>query len=224
MHTLSKLNEQLDQKHLLKHPFYQAWSAGELNQSYLATYSQQYFQFEDQFTRFLSAIHAQCPTLQGRQALLHNLYDEESGANNHRELWLQFAEGIGAERTDVINATPFKETKALVDTFKQLSQSSYAAGLGALYAYERQIPEVAASKIEGLKKFYHIDDERTLQFFNIHLTADVYHAQTTGTLIDALPAEEKTIAFDAAKTAADAIWNFLSGVTENTMGCDCLVH
>ena len=43
-----------------------------------------------------------------------------------------------------------------------LSRQSYAAGLGALYAYESQFPGVASAKIEGLINRYGIVEEETL--------------------------------------------------------------
>ena len=36
-----------------------------------------------------------------RQQMLDNLWDEEHGKDNHAELWLRFAEGIGVSREDV---------------------------------------------------------------------------------------------------------------------------
>ena len=62
------------------------------------------------------------------------------------------------------------ETEALIDTFRSLSRRSYAAGLGALYAYESQFPGVAGAKIEGLIDRYGIADEETLRFFRVHET------------------------------------------------------
>ena len=53
-----------------------------------------------------------------------------------------------------------------MDTFRRLSRQSYAAGLGALYAYESQFPGVATAKIEGLMDRYGISDEATLRFFD----------------------------------------------------------
>src|SRR5204863_3752786 len=102
---------------------------------------------------------------------LENLNDEEgtTTGENHPSLWLQFAKGLGLCEETVKNSVPTPETKQLIDDFLSLSRSSYAEGLGALYAYERQIPQTAASKIIGLKQFYNIDDQATLKFFLVHL-------------------------------------------------------
>lgn len=212
MHFIENLNIELNEKFLLKHEFYQAWSCGELTLDYLRTYAQQYFHHVDAFPRYISAAHANCTSLPARQVLLENLVDEEQGSENHPELWLRFAEGIGETRDNVRNAALLPETKALIDTFLRLAKSSYAEGVGALYAYERQIPEVAASKIDGLKKFYNIDSEQALKFFTVHLEADVHHSNATHKLLEDLSEDDKPKAAKAAKEVANALWNFLSGV------------
>lgn len=222
MTFVAALNQELDQKFLLKHEFYQAWTAGQLNQDYLATYAQQYFHHVDAFPRYISATHANCDSLTARQVLLENLVEEEQGERNHPELWLRFAEGIGADRQTVKNAKLFPETQALIDTFLACAKSSYAEGVGALYAYERQIPAVAESKIAGLKKHYNIDAPATLDFFTVHLEADVFHSHATQQLLEDLSPADQAKAQIGANKVADALWNFLSGVQRETMGeCGC---
>lgn len=206
------LLQELSPLHLLKHPFYQAWVKGELPLESLGTYARQYFQHVKEFPRYLSATHSNCEEISQRQVLLENLISEEQGERNHPELWLRFAEGVGATRESVLNEIPNEATKDLIDTFFQFSRSSYAEGLGALFAYENQIPEVAATKIEGLIKHYNITDERTLEFFKVHLEADKWHSQVTAELIDSLDDIQKERARRAARTIAEKMWSLLSGV------------
>ena len=40
----------------------------------------------------------------------------------------------------------------MIDNFFAQARSSYAEGLASLYTYERQIPEIAETKIQGLKE------------------------------------------------------------------------
>ncbi len=229
MTFLIELNQQLDAKHLLEHDFYKYyWNEGKLNQEYLGFYATQYFHHVDAFPRYVSATHANCDHLPTRQILLDNLIDEERGEENHPELWLRFSEAVGQSRENVKNAKLLPETKALVDTFISLAKSSYAEGLGALYTYERQVPEVAKSKIKGLKDFYDIDAEEAIKFFKVHIEADEWHSQETADLMEALSPEDKIKASVAANKAADALWNFLSGVQRETIGedmqCTATVH
>ena len=221
MTYLTELNQQLDAKHILKHEFYfYYWTEGKLEKEHLGFYATQYFHHVDAFPRYLSATHANCDHLPTRQVLLDNLIDEERGAENHPELWLRFAEAVGQSRDSVTNAALLPETKALVDTFMSLAKSSYAEGLGALYAYERQVPEVAKSKIAGLKEHYGIDAEAAIKFFKVHIEADEWHAAETAALMENLSPVEKKQASAAANKAATVLWNFLSGVQRETIGGD----
>ncbi len=204
--------QELSPKHLLKHPFYQAWTKGELPLESLGLYARQYFQHVKQFPRYLSATHSNCEDIIQRQHLLENLNDEERGERNHPELWLRFAEGVGEPREAVINETPNAATQDLINTFFAFSKSSYEEGLGALFAYENQIPEVAAAKIAGLIKHYGISDERTLDFFKVHLDADKWHSQVTADLMDGLDDLQKEPTRRAAHVIADKMWSLLSGV------------
>lgn len=204
--------DELEKYHLLKHPFYQAWNEGRLTVEDLKIYARQYFHHVNAFPRYLSTIHAGCEDLATRQVLLDNLVDEEKGERNHPELWLRFAEGLGETREAVKSQKPFTETKALMDCFFECAQASTAEGIGALHAYENQVPEVAESKIKGLVEQYQMSDERALDFFKEHIGADEWHSEETARLIEALPDDEKAKAKNASLKAAKALWRFLDGV------------
>lgn len=211
------LISRLAERHLLKHPFYKDWSEGKLTLDDLRVYARQYFHHVAAFPRYLSATHSRCEDLSKRQILLENLVDEEQGERNHPELWLRFAEAVGCTREEVRDARLFPETKALVNTFFRLSSSSFEEGVGALFAYEQQVPEVAKSKIEGLDRCYGIRDERALDFFTTHLKADEWHTEQTASLLDSMTDEERARAGRAAVEVSNALWGFLDGVQRNRM-------
>lgn len=48
-----------------------------------------------------------------------------------------------------------------------------AQAVAAFYAYEAQVPELAAQKISGLRRFYSITEPRSLAYFAVHEEADV---------------------------------------------------
>jgi pyrroloquinoline-quinone synthase len=200
---------------MLSHPFYQAWTEGRLSLDTLRAYARQYFHHVEAFPRSVSAVHSACPDRDGRRMLAENLAEEEgveAGKQDHASLWLMFACGLGESEEEVRSQQLNAETRALIDTFRRLSRQSYAAGLGALYAYESQFPGVATAKIEGLVDRYGITDEETLRFFRVHATADVEHSSVCRELLDRLPQAEKAEAIAAGEELAGALWNFLSGV------------
>jgi pyrroloquinoline-quinone synthase len=209
------IDSKVAERAMLKHPFYQAWTEGRLSLDDLRAYARQYFHHVEAFPRAVSAVHSACSDRDGRRMLAENLAEEEgieAGKQGHATLWLMFASGLG-ESEEAIRAQQLNaETQALIDTFRKLSRQSYAAGLGALYAYESQFPGVASAKIEGLIDRYGISDEPTLRFFRVHETADVEHSSVCRELLDRLSEPEKAEAVAAGEELAQALWNFLSGV------------
>ena len=209
------IDARVEAQAMLSHPFYQAWTEGRLPLDTLRAYARQYFHHVEAFPRAVSAVHSACPDRDGRRMLAENLAEEEGvecGKQDHATLWLMFACGLGEDEASVRAQQLNPETAALIDTFRRLSRRSYAAGLGALYAYESQFPGVATAKIEGLVDRYGIADEETLRFFRVHATADVEHSAVCRALLDRLPDDQKAEAVAAGDELAGALWNFLSGV------------
>src|SRR5216683_602387 len=182
---ITAIDDQVANRRLLMHPFYLRWTSGTLSREALADYARQYYHHVAAFPTYLSALHANTVDIGTRRQILANLVDEEGGNPNHPELWLRFAEGVGANRTDVQRAELWEETDKLIGTFRSTCRDgSTAEGLAALYAYESQIPEVAESKIDGLKKFYGIDDPFALAYFKVHMQADKEHSAVERVLLD----------------------------------------
>lgn len=214
--TVSKaIDGKVSERAMLRHPFYQAWTEGRLSLETLRAYAREYFHHVEAFPRAVSAVHSSCPDRAGRRMLAENLAEEEgveAGKQDHATLWLMFACGLGESEGAVRDQQLNPETEALIATFRRLCRQSYAAGLGALYAYESQFPGVASAKIEGLIDRYGISDEETLRFFRVHASADVEHSAVCRALLDRLPPAEQDEAVAAGEELAGALWNFLSGV------------
>ncbi len=185
---------------------------GELTIPALQVYAQEYYHHVAAFPRYISAIHSRCSDIKNRQVLLANLIEEESGEENHPELWQRFIEGIGGLRVKSQDLPKVLQTQELVDGYFKLAEKDYATGLGALYAYERQTPAVSESKIKGLKKFYGITDAKTLKFFDLHMAVDQWHSEEVSGLIAKLNHEEQERASEGAETGARLLWNFLDGM------------
>ena len=93
--TIEVLNQKIDAKHLLKHPFYVAWSKGELSLEDLQSYARQYFTHVRAFPAYLSEMHSRCEDLASRQTIaanLANLAFAGSHALWRMRKWLQFKE------------------------------------------------------------------------------------------------------------------------------------
>ena len=211
---LDRLDQQIAARHLLTHPFYLAWTRGELHQETLADYACQYYQHVAAFPTYLSAVHARCDNQPTRRQLLANLIDEEAGEPNHPQLWRQFAAALGVAPNDLDNAQAWPETAELIATFRSVcSQGDLAAGLAALYAYESQIPAISESKIDGLKKHYGFTDPESYRYFTIHIEADREHAAAERTLLAKnIRPENSDAVTAAAERILSGLWELLSGV------------
>ncbi len=206
------LDQWVRQRHLLRHPFYTAWSKGELPLDTLREYARQYYHFEVNFPRYVAGAYARITNPADRRVLLDNLVDEEGRSPTHPELWLDFARAIGARPPPRRPAGP---TRRLLSVYERHALGGSApAALGALYAYESQFPEVAAEKSRGLRTHYGVRSKAAHEFFRVHTFADVEHSAAERRLLRrflrANPRESGG-AERGLRDSLDAWWGFLDG-------------
>ena len=142
-----------------------------------------------------------------------NLNDEENRDADHPKLWKNFAIAIGADEKKIEEVEADQFTQDMIDNFFKNGRSTYAEGLASLYTYERQIPEIAETKIQGLKNHYGCSSKNGLEFFEAHKSADVHHRAECEKLLDGLSKDEQMKAETAALSTAKYLWNFLSGMS-----------
>jgi pyrroloquinoline-quinone synthase len=204
---------------LLCHPFYKAWTAGELTREDLREYARDYYHHVAAFPEYLDALAARLPEGELRTAVLENRDDEmgmdAAGGRPHHQIWLEFARAMGAEPQEVAGSRPLSEVRALIENFQNVARTgTVAEALAAFYAYESQVPRVAAEKASGLRDRYGADHS-ACEYFTLHSTADVYHSRVWREQLDRLIAEQPnqaTPALDAAENAAYALWRALDGI------------
>lgn len=216
---LNELDARIAKYDLLCHPFYKAWSAGELGREDLRQYALDYYHHVDAFPTYLAELAVRLEESELRQSVLANMSDEQGmthSADNtpHSELWLDFAEGMGASR-NLRGHEPIAEISGLMTYFHRVaSEDTPEEALAAFYAYESQVPRVAQEKARGLREMYGAD-EKTCGYFTLHTTADVYHSREwrnqLGKQLESNPeAAEKALA--AGENAAKALWSALDGI------------
>jgi len=210
---VKQLKSLVQEKHLLQHPFYRMWDTGKLPRAVLSKYAEQYYHLENNFPRFLSQLHVNCADPAIRQIITDNLYDEEHGVDNHRELWLRFGETVGATRQDMIGAILLPETQTTLMILRELCSFSLIGGIAALAVYETELADVAETKIMGLTTYYGITDESGLVFFRAHGIQDQHHSEAWWQIITeaSTPALEAEV-HHAVIEARDTLWNFLDGI------------
>ena len=206
---------------LLCHPFYKAWAAGDLTRDDLREYARQYYHQVEAFPCYLAELALRLDEGELRRAVLANMCDEKGAAGGHgkdsvphSELWLDFAEGMGARR-DMLFHLPVAEVRDLVRYFHEVaSESAPEEALAAFYVYESQVPRVAKEKERGLRELYGADD-KTCGYFSLHATADIYHSNVWRKQLEerlAANPDAAQAALDAAEKTAKMLWRALDGI------------
>jgi pyrroloquinoline-quinone synthase len=210
---------------LLSHPFYRAWAAGELTREDLREYARHYYHHVEAFPCYLAELALRLDEGELRRAVLANMCDEKGAAGGsgkdsgphsgpHSELWLDFAEGMGARR-DMRWHLPVAEVRELVRYFHRVaSEGTPEEALAAFYVYESQVPRVAKEKERGLRQMYGADD-KTCGYFALHATADIFHSNVWRKQLEnriAANPETAQSTLDAAEKTAQLLWQALDGI------------
>jgi pyrroloquinoline-quinone synthase len=210
----------LSHRDLLTHPYYQAWSRGELTHENLSFYAGQYYEHVSAFPTYLTSLHARLPEGPVRRAILANAIDEEGldtgiHGRSHAAMWKQFQAGMAPDHSSDAAPAILPEMKSLVSTYRHLSsEATLPAALGALYAYESQVPRVASEKLNGLKSLYGADDT-TCEYFALHKTADVHHSNVWHQLITECLENDPDCGeqvLEGVSQGAEALWRALDGI------------
>ncbi len=187
---IDRLDSSIADRNLLNHPFYQAWNDGTLPTDSLTLYAWEY-------RRFIGKI------ADGWDACGFN--DIAEVERSHYDMWVDFARSLQSEAV----TTEISEVTALVQTCDQ-ANSSEAAALGALYAFECQQPYTASSKLAGLRKHYSsLEADET--YFKVHVD-DFDEPALIRQRILALSEGEQEIALEACRNTATALWDALTGI------------
>ncbi len=221
-----ELDARIAKYDLLCHPFYKAWSAGELTHDDLRAYGRDYYHHVEAFPTYLAEFGIRLDEGELRRAVLANMLDEKGTedlygepSRPHAEMWLDFVEGMGGSR-EVWAHEPLAEVRQLTDFYHRISdRGTPEEALAAYYAYESQVPRVAREKERGLKETYGAD-KKTCGYFTLHMTADVYHSRVWKDQLSkrvAASPESAEKALTAAEHAAKALWRALDGIEARRM-------
>lgn len=212
--TLDRLDQLIESRSILMHPFYIAWRNGELSSEQLGIYAQMYYPHVAAFPGYLQSAIKSAEDESVRIELESNLEDELSNPKPHPELWLDFAAGLGRNRPSVKDADVQPAAANMVAVFNRLTGNGSAAALASLYAYESQQPEVSRQKADGLRELYGVIDPTTLAYFEVHAEADLEHRQGEKRALErclengASPEQILT----SAEQALDAYWGLLDSI------------
>jgi len=212
---LARIDEAIAEKNLLKHPFYRDWQAGKLSRESLRLYAAQYYRHVEAFPTHLRVLAARADASL-KPVVLENLAEEENPGRPHPQLWRDFGAALGVSEEDITSSPSLPGTQNVVHTFREIcANRSLAEAVAALYAYESQVPEIARTKIDGLERFYGINDAKGIAYFTVHEQADKAHREAWRSWLEQnLPGdpagEDRVLA--SARDALQALWGALDAV------------
>ena len=179
MNIVKKIDEMIEEKSLLKHPFYQMWSDGKLTQESLAGYSKEYFQLVKAVPSFMTPIIEKAPDTISISELINNQQEE----SDHIKPWIDFAGELGISEGELVSYMGLPKTcKAVSDLGKLMD--SFEGGACAMYAFEKEIPKISQTKLDGLAEFYGMISNEATEYFKLHTEADIRHAASWRNILE----------------------------------------
>jgi pyrroloquinoline-quinone synthase len=213
MDIVQKIDSEIEKRSLLKHSFYRMWTEGKLRIDHLQGYSKEYFQLVRAIPGMVENIAAD-----GQSKDIANNAREEA---EHIEPWIGFAKALGIPSNELLSYDGTSKTKEAVAAMQNLSESSFEEAVAAMYALEAELPKISRSKIDGLKKYYGLDNEDATRYFRMHEEADVRHAQVWREILRRIPRDRQEAALNAAVESLKAQNMLLDSVQEKYVGMYC---
>ncbi len=170
MNIIKKIDDMIEERSLLKHPFYQAWSDGKLTQESLAGYSKEYFQLVKAVPSFMEPIIENAS-----DDVVGDLIENQQEESDHIKPWITFAGELGISKDELIVYDGLPKTQKAVSDLNNL-MNTFDGGACAMYAFEKEIPKISQTKLDGLAEFYGMTNNESTEYFKLHTEADVRHA------------------------------------------------
>jgi pyrroloquinoline-quinone synthase len=208
---VQSIDLEIERRSLLKHEFYRLWSEGKLNLDQLKGYSLEYFQLVKAVPSLVTNILDNCTNDENLRKALNENREEES---EHIQLWTKFAGCLGI-KPEHLDGHVSSEAEEAVSQLKKLTTLSLGQGAAAMYAYEKQLPEISRSKIDGLRQYYNMDDgTEALKYFFVHERVDIRHAALWKTIIETVSDDRDQLLLTAATDSLVAQNKLLDSVCE----------
>ncbi len=191
---IRRIDEMIEERSLLRHPFYEMWSDGELTKESLAGYSKEYFQLVKAVPSFMSKIIEKAP-----QDVVGDLVANQQEEYDHIKYWIRFAEELGVSESELATYDGLDKTCKAVFELSEL-MNTYDGGSCAMYAFEKEIPRVSQTKLDGLEEFYGVTSNDATAYFKMHTEADIRHAASWRNILEMQQADSQNLICVADKS------------------------
>ena len=178
MNIIKRIDAMIEERSLLKHPFYQMWSDGKLMQESLAGYSKEYFQLVKAVPSFMTPIIEKAP-----DSVVSELIINQQEESDHVKPWINFAGELGVSEDELIPYTGLTNTRKAVFDLNEL-MNTFEGGACAMYAFEKEIPKISQTKLDGLAEFYGLTSDEATEYFKLHIEADIRHTASWRNILE----------------------------------------
>ena len=191
---IQKIDDIIEAKSLLKHPFYEMWSDGKLTIDSLAGYSKEYFQLVKAVPLFMNPIIDGAP-----QDVASELATNQQEEHDHIALWIKFAGQLNISESNLADYGGLEKTQQAVSDLSGL-MDTFEEGACAMYAFEKEIPKISQIKLDGLAKFYGITSDDGTEYFRIHTEADIRHTASWRNILEKSSTDASSLTLIAEKS------------------------
>ncbi len=194
VNSIDQINYEIEKYSLLNHDFYKLWQEGKLTLDHLVGYAKEYFQLVKIVPSLVENTLKNNKESKYKKSIENTLQDER----NHIESWIKFASSLKVDKNELLSYNGDILTIKAVNDLIQLSQSSFEEAVALLYAFEKELPKISETKMDGLNKFYGLQDEDSNEYFKIHKEVDIYHSKIWENIIKEASDDKKDKMLKAA--------------------------
>ena len=187
MNLIKRIDQMIEERSLLKHPFYEMWSDGKLTLESLTGYSKEYFQLVKAVPNFMAPIIEKAPSSE-----IDELVANQQEESDHIKPWIRFAGALGVYETELMQYEGLPKTQQAVSNLAEL-MTTYEGGSCAMYAFEKEIPKISQTKLEGLAEFYGMSSQDATEYFKLHTEADIRHAAAWRHILENTSADKNNL-------------------------------
>lgn len=203
------VENKIQEKSILHHPFYDEWSRGALTKEQLVGYAKEYYFLVRHIPKIVLNIYNQAPDK--LRPFIERILREES---EHVELWERFANSLEISTTDLLHYIPHKKVQDAVTELLKMSQRSFDEAVTLIYTFELELPKVSETKKEGLIEFYGLSSDDALIYFNEHLHEE-NHLKVWRNYLNNVVKEKRSDLEQITNTTLACQHQVLDGVLEN---------
>ncbi len=196
MNLIQRIDQIIEERSLLKHPFYEMWSDGKLTQESLAGYSKEYFQLVKAVPEFMAPIIENAPN-----SVITELTENQQEESDHIQPWINFAGELGISEDELISYSGLDKTKKAISDLAEL-MNTFDGGACAMYAFEKEIPKISQTKLDGLSEFYQITSDDATEYFKLHTEADIRHTASWRNILEKSNADTSNLIEIAEKSVS----------------------